>query len=348
MIFHQRPGVYSDYDASSVTATGAAQRIVALIGASAVDAGVYTLSSYASAKETFGEESQLAKMLKLAYENGAGTVMVYPVANDSAQTYAAAVAAILQEKKANYLVLGAVSETVQTAAKAAVEAAAGQKGECIAFCGMGAATSAQLIARAEALNSERMVLLAPQVYLTGEDTLSDGCMAAAALAGALCASYDPAEPLNGQILRGLSGVGAIYDDTAYDALANAGVTVLECEGGEVSVIRALTTRTQTGGVSDLTYRELSTMRIIDEVIPTLRTALRSRFTRAKNNAVTRKAIYNQVVLELEDRVAREIIDGYDNLRVAADSTDRTVCVVEFEFTVVQGLSRIHLTAHVQV
>ena len=128
----------------------------------------------------------------------------------------------------------------------------------------------------------------------------------------------------------------------------AGVTALECEGGVVRVIRALTTRTKTGGSADKTYRELTTMLILDELIPALRTVLRAKFARAKNNALTRKAIRNQVVLELQTRVEREVIEGYANLTVTAAEDDRTTCVVAFTFTVTQGLNRILLTAHMNV
>lgn len=173
-------------------------------------------------------------------------------------------------------------------------------------------------------------------------------MAAAALAGVLCDQSDPAMPLNGQVLLGISGVSGAYEDTEYDALVKNGVTVLECVGGRVSVIRGLTTRTKTGGSEDKTFRELTTMLIVDDVIPSIRTALRAKFMRAKNNALTRNAIRSQVVVELEDRIDREIIESYDHLSVTASTTDPTVCVVEFEFTVVHGLNRIYLTAHISV
>ena len=346
--YHERPGVYSDYDASSIVAVGTAQRVIALIGVSSAQAGVYTLTSYAGAQEVFGAESQLGKMLKLAYQNGAGTVLAYPVAEDSAAAYSPAVSAILAEKRSSLCVLGSALEAVQTAFCTALSGAAQQKGECIGFCGMGAATAAQLGARAQKLNCERVVFVGPQVYAAGETAAQDGCMAAAALAGALAAERDPALPLSGLELQGLTGVTAVYSDTEYDALVAAGVTALECEGGRVQVIRALTTRSKTGGSADKTYRELTTMLILDELIPAIRTALRTKFAHAKNNALTRKAIRNQVVLELEERVEREIIEGYDKLTVTAAQDDRTTCVVEFEFTVVQGLNRILLTAHMNV
>ena len=346
--YHERPGVYSDYDASSIVAVGTAQRVIALIGTSSAQAGVYTLTSYAGAQDVFGADSQLGKMLKLAYQNGAGTVLAYPVAEDSAAAYSPAVSAILAEKRSSLCVLGSALEAVQTAFCTALSGAAQQKGECIGFCGMGAATAAQLGARAQKLNCERVVFVGPQVYVAGETAAQDGCMAAAALAGALAAERDPALPLNGLELAGLTGVTAVYSDTEYDALVAAGVTALECEGGRVQVIRALTTRSKTGGSADKTYRELTTMLILDELIPAIRTALRTKFAHAKNNVLTRKAIRNQVVLELEERVEREIIEGYDKLTVTAAQDDRTTCVVEFEFTVVQGLNRILLTAHMNV
>ena len=161
--YHERPGVYSDYDASSIVAVGTAQRVIALIGVSSAQAGVYTLTSYAGAQDVFGADSQLGKMLKLAYQNGAGTVLAYPVAEDSAAAYSPAVSAILAEKQASLCVLGSALEAVQTAFCTALSGAAQQKGECIGICGMGAATAAQLGARAQKLNCERVVLVGPQV-----------------------------------------------------------------------------------------------------------------------------------------------------------------------------------------
>lgn len=346
--YHERPGVYSDYDASSVTATGRTDRVIALVGQSEAKSGLYTVTSYASGRETFGESSQLGRMLKLAYQNGAGTVLACPVAEDTEAAYQAAFALVFAEKSASFCVIGSAQEKVHIALRDAVEEASGQRGECIGLAGMASPSIAELTARAGKLNSERMVLMAPDVYLSGETAAAGGCMAAAALAGVLCDQSDPATPLNGQVLMGLSGVTAACEDTEYDALAAAGVTVLECIGGKVSVIRGLTTRTKTGEVSDKTFRELTTILIVDDVIPSIRAALRAKFTRAKNNALTRNAIRNQVVVELEDRIEKEIIEGYDHLTVTASTTDPTVCVVEFEFRVVHGLSRIYLTAHIHV
>ena len=53
-------------------------------------------------------------------------------------------------------------------------------------------------------------------------------------------------------------------------------------------------------------------------------------------------------MELEDRVSREIIDGYEDVTVQALDSDPTVCLVEFSFTVAHGLNQIWLSAHITV
>lgn len=347
VIYHERPGVYSDFDASSVTATGSGTKIVGMVGISDATAGVYTVTSYSDAVTTFGADSQLAQMMQLAYANGASTIMAYPVEEDTEDAYTAAVTAILATKLAKLLVLGTADEDTQVAVLNLVESASSQKGECIALVGMEEPTVAELVARAAALNSPRMVLVGADVYGSGDEPLG-GYMAAAALAGCLAVQTDPAVPLNGQALSGLSGVTLQPTDDEFDLLVRGGVTAVELSDGAVRVIRGITTATTTAGVSDATYRELTTILIIDEVIPAIRTSLQAKFQRAKNNATTRSAIASQVIVELESRVTREIIDGYSDLTVEADTIDPTTCLVEFSMAVTHGLNRIYLTAHITV
>ncbi len=346
--YHERPGVYSDYEASSITATAAGSKVVAVAGVSAASAGLYTVTSYTSAAATFGEDSELGRMLKLLYLNGAGTVLAAPVASDTQQNYEAALKLLLEAGTAAYVVIGSADEQTQKALMEQVQAASEARHECLGLVGLADGTTAALTARAKQLNCERMILVGPGVYLAGVEAVQSGSMAAAALAGVLAAQTDPAVPLNGAQLRGLTGVSATYNDTEMDTLIRGGVTVVEPSGGSITVVRGITTRTTTAEAPDTTYRELNTILIIDEVIPAIRNALRTRFARAKNNTVTRSAIRSQVTVELESRVEREIIDSFEAITVTADTTDPTVCLVEFGFTVTHGLSRIYLTAHISV
>lgn len=198
-------------------------------------------------------------------------------------------------------------------------------------------TAAKLVERAGKLNSERMVLTAP----------GDVRMAAAA-AAVIAGESDPSVPVNGAVLAGFSGLSASYDDTQVDTLVTGGVTPLECVSGEVSIVRGITTRTTTGGAADKTWRELTTVRIVDDVIPALRASLRARFVRSKNTAQVRAAIRSQVMVELENKRAQEIIDSFGEVSVKASEDDPTVCLVEFSFAVAHGLNRIYLSAHITV
>ena len=55
LVYHERPGVYSSYDASSVIGRGTTERVIALVGKAEAKAGLYRLHSYSEAKEAFGE-----------------------------------------------------------------------------------------------------------------------------------------------------------------------------------------------------------------------------------------------------------------------------------------------------
>lgn len=94
--------------------------------------------------------------------------------------------------------------------------------------------------------------------------------------------------------------------------------------------------------------ELTTVRIVDDVIPALRASLRARFVRSKNTAQVRAAIRSQVMVELENKRAQEIIDSFGEVSVKASEDDPTVCLVEFSFAVAHGLNRIYLSAHITV
>ena len=108
------------------------------------------------------------------------------------------------------------------------------------------------------------------------------------------------------------------------------------------------TPAQAEKIADTTWRDLTTVLIVDDVLPAVRDSLRTRFSRTKNTAQTRGAIRTQVIIELERKMAAQIIDGYGNVSVTADENDPAVCHVAFAFQVVHGLNRIELVAHITV
>ena len=346
---HERPGVYSSYDASTVVSAGRAAKVIG-VAAKAVKgtAGeVVTLTGYAAGVAAFGEDAAdtpgMSTILRLLFANGASTVAAVRVAEAGAvKDYQDAFAA-LGGKEARILVCDSAEETVQQALRTAVEDASAARMERIAVVGGDGESAAELVTHAAALNSERMVLVGPDALDSGGKTLP-GVFAAAALAGVIASGRDPAVPLNGAEIRGLGGLSTVYSDNDIDLLVRGGVTPLESAAGTVSPVRGITTRTTTGGTADTTWRELTTILIVDDVIPAVRQALRSKFARAKNTAQSR----SQVIVELEKKVTEEIIDSYGEVTVTASEDDPTVCLVEFSFAVAHGLNQIYLTVHITV
>ena len=334
---HEHPGVYSSYDASSVIGGKKTARILGAAAVSTTGAAneVVTLTSYAEGVSAFGEDAEgtvgMAALLAALYRNGAAVVKAVKVSAATPTGYEAAFAALEQEA-VDVIVCDSTSVDVQLKLRASVEGASEE-----VVSGGASETAAKLVERAGKLNSERMVLTAP----------GDVRMAAAA-AAVIAGESDPSVPVNGAALAGFSGLSASYDDTQVDTLVTGGVTPLECVSGEVSIVRGITTRTTTGGAADKTWRELTTVRIVDDVIPALRASLRARFVRSKNTAQVRAAIRSQVMVELENKRAQEIIDSFGEVSVKAVEDDPTVCLVEFSFAVAHGLNRIYLSAHITV
>ena len=348
-IIHERPGVYSSYDASAVIRGGSAGKVVGLAAKAAKGGGTAALvTSYAGGVSLFGEGENMDAMLRLLFLNGATAVYAAAVGDQGAKTdYEAAFDQLAMEEDVQVVACDSPDLTVQQSLRTSLESASAVKRERIAVVGASQADVEDLVDHAEGLNSERMVLVGPDALDEAGETVP-GAVAAAAVAGAIAAATDPAVPLNGTRLYGLGGVSQRYGDNEIDLLVRGGVTPLEAVGGVVSPVRGITTRTTTGGAADSTWRELTTILIVDDVIPTVRSALRSRFSRTKNTPQTRGAIRSQVIVELENKLAAEIIDSYGEVAVSVDAADPTVCLVEFSFGVAHGLNQIYLTAHITV
>ena len=346
---HERPGVYSAYDAAAVVSAAKGSKTIGVAAKAArgTVGEAVTVTGYAAGVAAFGEDTDpgMSTLLRLLFLGGAGKVVAVRVADEDADYQAAF--EVLGKQDAQVVLCDSAELTVQQALRSAVETASTQRRERIAVVGGDGENVTELVKRARELNSERVVQVGPDA-LDGSGDRLPGVFAAAAVAAAIAAGKDPAVPLNGTELYGLGGLAEDYSDNDIDLLVRGGVTPLESVGGVISPVRGITTRTTTGGAADATWRELTTILVVDDIIPTVRAALRSKFSRAKNNARSRGAIRSQVIVELEKKVAAEIIDSYGEVAVTADAEDPTVCLVEFSFAVAHGLNQIYLTVHITV
>ena len=340
-IVSEKPGVYSNYDASAVVSANSAGKSVGL--AALCETGtagtVYDLNRYEDAVVVFGSKASITSLIHLLFLNGAARVCAVPVGEK--QDYEAAFAALAEVDNLPIIVCDSDNQSVQQALRESVETSSEARRERIAVvCGGSGESANQLTDRAKVLNSERVVLVGP------ETDGGSGALLAAAVAGAIAGESDPAVPLGGAPLKGVTALSQRYSDSEIDLLVRGGVTPLEAVNGQVSVVRGITTRTKTEDVEDSTWRELTTILVVDDVIPTVRNALRAKFARSKNTEQSRGSIRAQVIVELENKLAREIITGYDGVTVAADTQNPTVCLVDFSFTVAHGINQIWLNAHI--
>ena len=93
---------------------------------------------------------------------------------------------------------------------------------------------------------------------------------------------------------------------------------------------------------------MTTILIVDDVIPSIRASLRSRFSRTKNTAQTRGAIRSQVIVELENKLRAESSTATVRVEVSVYEDDPTVCLVEFSFAVAPRPQPDLLTAHITI
>lgn len=347
MDYHERTGVYSNYEMSTILVASGGSKTVALAGMFA-GTELVTITSITQAERLLSAQTVVLNLTRLLLMNGAGTVLLYPAADDTADSYKTAMEKLLEEKQAAFMICDCDYSDVQLVMKEVLQTAAEAGNECIGVIGMASTGINPMISRAASLNSERMVLVTGSAKLSWNSSVSGGIYGAAAVAGLLAGETDPAIPVHGVALKGIGSVSQRFTETEIDSLVKGGVSQLEASGGTVSLIRAVTTRTTTDNVADASWREVTTIRIVDDVVPGVRNALRARFLRKKNNETTWGAIRSQVVVELESRKQKELIEDYGEIEVEADETDPTICLVTFSFTVAHGISRIYLTAHISV
>lgn len=345
------PGIYSSYEVSSAISGSGSGAIVGIAARAEQGnkAQVYMIDSYAAAVQELGAGSSMAELIKLLLRNGAASVRAVTAAvgaDPSTEDYAAAFDVLMSQQDVTIMICDSCEANVHAAMSNAI-AGGGESSKYRIGIVEAEGTAVQIAAAAKAINDEHIAMVAPGAVSADGSELSRG-RAAAAVAGALASQTDPAVPLNGAQLYGLEGLSLTLSDENINTLIGAGVIPLENVAGSIYAVRGVTTRTAAGGVPDATWKELTTIQIVNNVIPTIKNSLRSRFMRAKNTVQTRGAIRTQTVIELENKLKREIIDGYDSVTVEADSEDPTACVVSFGFVVAHGLNQIHLTAHITV
>ena len=209
---HERPGVYSSYDASSLVSGRGSGRLVGLAAVNTVAAPgeTHIITSYDRAVAAFGSEGAegMAELIRLALKNGASGVAAVATADEAG--YKAAFAQLSEVEDIAVVLCDSTDTEIQKLLLDSVKAASADRRERLALlAGAKGESVDDLIDRAKGLNSERAVLVAPGgLDQEGEDI--SGLTVAAAVAGALAGESDPAVPLGGAELLGLYGLEGRY------------------------------------------------------------------------------------------------------------------------------------------
>ena len=154
---HERPGVYSAYDASAVVSAGAAPKNIGVAAKAAggtVGAAV-TLTGYAAGVRAFGEDTEagMSTILKLLFQNGASSVTAVRVADEGTLADYEAAFAVLGSQDVQVVVCDSGEVRVHQALRAAVESDSAVRRERIAVVGGSGETAAELVSHAAELNS---------------------------------------------------------------------------------------------------------------------------------------------------------------------------------------------------
>mgnify|MGYP000485484913 CR=1 FL=1 len=163
--------------------------------------------------------------------------------------YASAFAALSDEEDVGVMVGDSAAQSVHLLLKTAAEDASAARRERIAVIGGSEETVAQMVNRAKAVNSERVVLVGPDIASDDGGTMS-AVFAAAAVAAVIAGNTDPSVPINGAELTLFGAAGKRLSDNEIDQLVRGGVTPIETVGGVSSPVRGITTKTSSGGAAE--------------------------------------------------------------------------------------------------
>ena len=337
MLNNQRPGVFSRVEISGYRAGHGHGIAALLLPCGGETPGVHRLESYRDAADVLGGNRLAYGCVRLLFE-GAGNVTVV-LAQDADEAIAG-----LTGVDARVIVSGFTGVGELSALRDYVEAESELGRESIAFAGVEESQAA--LDAAGAANSGRVVICCPALVPeeAEEDELSGAIYGACALAAAVLGAPTPVLNFNGLRLRGLRVAEPLSEDE-IQRLIGGGVCVLENVGETAEVIRAVTTQTSAPSGRSL-LRGLNTVLIIDDVLGSVRGALRGKLS--GSGRVSIEGIRDLVAVELRQKQDAGIIASFEPPRCRLCPSDPSICLVEISFAVAHQLSQIRLIAFIRV
>lgn len=196
-----------------------------------------------------------------------------------------------------------------------------------------------LVALADDLDSERVLLVAPDIKMpddTGVVTTYGPEFLAAMVAG-LAAAQQVGETPTNKLLK-LIGLTCAFTQDQIETLLLGGVCPVEfIKSDGFRVVQAITTW-QTDAIP--LHREFSVRRVGDAIMKDLRRTLQRDFVGARGDATTVQSMLSTIVQRLQRYLSDRIITGFRNVSVTVAST---IATVTFEFAPTEPINYILIT-----
>ena len=321
-----RPGVFFSVGTAPACCGTAREGAAVVAQAESGEPGKAVRLETAADARQFGGDSALCRMASILLESGVSPVWAVSAGTDYEAAYAAC--------EALENVLAVTGDGGAQALCAHVERCREHGKERVGI--LPAFSVETACAMAKTANSPHLVVVCDGGTRTEETTAAFAAVAVAAPAG---------ENLNGTVLP-LTEFDGMLSDSQIEALLGSGVTPVERVDAKASVVRAVTSCTSALGRQTRAFSSLSAALAADDVVRTIRQAVRLRLKGMKNTAVTRESIASQIVVELENKLAQGVIDSYQPPVVKPHPDDPSVCVVTLRFRAAPEISQIVISAQI--
>lgn len=313
-----------------------------------------------------GKINEITLAAQIAFENGANKVTFAQVDESNGgytETNFKAALKNLEDVKVNVLVApGATTSSLQNAILNHVTQMSDytERAERIAFVCPTADTISGIVAQAEGLDSDRMVLMFPptcQVRLADDNGNEQAYeVNSTYLGAAICGlmtdvDRDEASPITWQNLAGFSGLdGKFYKDSKYNTLTSGGVCCVFNNNGIIKVNQAVTTNT-----ASVDKIELSVRNIKDTIQYQSRQLM-------ERNFVGTKLFIDEIVPKAkslldnfcQQKVAEEVFNpkdgdaGYGDISISQSPNDPRTLLVYFKFRPVFTLTWVEITYQINI
>lgn len=339
-----RPGVFTSYSIEPMFKTNRG-RGIGIIAKSVVTQGsVQKLSTLAQAKLLFGEDSALnpmIKILKVIFSSCDCPIYAISATDSSVAAYYSAFEKLANTKDVYVICADIVSATLNKQISTRLLALAQNGSEKLAI--FGEKTKAEASTAAKNVSCERVCITYPQVFYKEEGVN----LAPAIMASFIAKADNYFSNLNGESVSGSLKVSVAETEENIDSLIKDGVCVFEQKGNFVELIRGVTSAAyKADGITRNDFLNICVILTADLVIPELRSLLKERINNARNSTASLSAILALVTCKLEDFTELGYLSSYEMPSVYLKDGDQSVCVVEVNFVLLQGINQIYLSAKI--